>query len=134
MGSRHGHEIDRRAIYAQGSLAVALIVSEAILDADDDPGTDSQRCFHADQLCDVPSYHRFVNTTPNPSATKKSRGEFEGLLLLLLPVPAGAVEVEANGALVDVVVAILYVSSKNRRWRCRVVKRRRRCDLSETGG
>lgn len=33
---------------------------------------------------DVHAYQRFVKTTPKPKATKKSRGELEPLLLLLL--------------------------------------------------
>ena len=40
------------------------------------------------------TYHRLVNTTPKPRATKKSNGELVGLLLLL---SGGGVVVEAGG-------------------------------------
>lgn len=37
------------------------------------------------------AYHRFVNTTPNPRATKKSKGELVGLELLSPELPSASV-------------------------------------------
>jgi hypothetical protein len=37
VGTRHGHEINGLAIFAECALAITLVVAEAILDADNDP-------------------------------------------------------------------------------------------------
>lgn len=54
------------------------------------------------------TYHRFVNTTPNPKATKKSNGELVGPLVLLPPElvvgPGGADDVEVGDDMVRAVV------------------------------
>jgi hypothetical protein len=42
-------------------------------------------------------YHRFVNTTPKPNATKKRSGELDPPLLLL-PLPLEPVVLAAGGA------------------------------------
>lgn len=42
------------------------------------------------------THHRFVNTTPNPNATKKSNGELVGPPPPLLPPPLGGAEVTAG--------------------------------------
>lgn len=42
---------------------------------------------------EIQTHHRLVNTTPNPRATKKSKGELVGLLLR----SPGGVVVEAGG-------------------------------------
>lgn len=40
MRARHSDKIDWSSIGAQSSLAVALIVAEAVLDSDNDPESD----------------------------------------------------------------------------------------------
>lgn len=63
------------------------------------------------QLC-IEMYHRFVNTTPNPSATKNRRGDDVGPLLLFeccvaVAVGAPAVLVVAKP---DIAASMLYSS------------------------
>lgn len=56
------------------------------------------------------TYHRFVNTTPNPRATKKSKGELVGPLPLfpgppkLVVGPGGAEDVEVGEDMVTAMV------------------------------
>lgn len=62
------------------------------------------------------TYHRLVKTTPKPNATKKSRGELVGPLLLLLPEPpsdvlaAGGAVIEADGSRDDEEGSIFVVN------------------------
>jgi hypothetical protein len=49
------------------------------------------------------SHHRFVKTTPNPSATKNSKGELVGPPP---PPPPPEAEEEAAGGAVDVTVEV----------------------------
>lgn len=75
MRSGHGNQVDWVAIFSHGSLAVALVVSEAVFDTDNDPkGEVSYVATSPDHI----SYHKFVKTTPKPRATKNSRGELVG--------------------------------------------------------
>lgn len=57
------------------------------------------------------TYHRLVNTTPNPKATKKSNGELVGPVPLLPPElvvgPGGADDVEVAEDMVRAVVVIV---------------------------
>ena len=55
---------------------IALIVSEAVLDTNDDPTTRSALVHEATKVSFT--YQRLVKTTPKPSATKKSKGELVG--------------------------------------------------------
>ena len=82
MRARHVVEGDGFSILASHPhLTVASIVSEAVLNADDNP----VRCVkmtrmlaageaarHGDKMS---AHQRFVKTTPKPRATKKSSGE-----------------------------------------------------------
>jgi len=78
-----------------------LVVAEAVFDADDDPvvlfslvlrdeagGTGSK------------AYHRLVNTTPKPKATKKSKGRLPPSLLFVLPLLCDAAGALADGVAV----------------------------------
>jgi hypothetical protein len=62
------------------------------------------------------TYHRFVNTTPNPRATKNSSGELVGPPLLPLPPLVPVVVAEALAALdaradvVDDMIAVLLLT------------------------
>jgi hypothetical protein len=56
--------------------SAATVVSEAVLNADDDPERVSKKKETATNL--AVAYHRFVKTTPKPRATKKSSGELVG--------------------------------------------------------
>lgn len=77
-------EVDGFAILVYSAHgAVSLIIAETVFYTYNDP---------ADMLvaavvrqCDkvLQAYHRLVKTTPKPSATKNSRGEFPGVLLFL---------------------------------------------------
>ena len=104
MSSRHCTEVYWLAVLAVSQLAIALVVSEAVLDADDDPEDD---CQLISANTEVPAtsqrhaltYHKFVKTTPKPRATKKSRGELVGPGLLPLALP----EVVAEGGAEEVV-------------------------------
>jgi hypothetical protein len=78
-------EVDGLAILVQClRTPVALVVSEAILDADDDPRWQSGQHSAAFRALWCSAYHRLVKTTPKPNATKKSSGELVGPLLSLL--------------------------------------------------
>lgn len=73
----HLREIDGVSILAECSrLTAALVISEAVLDAHDDPANSvSEALWHC---VAQGSYHKLVNTTPNPRATKNSNGELVG--------------------------------------------------------
>lgn len=89
----HGCHIDMLAILVMVKATVALVVPEAVFDADDDP----TECKH-----DTPGlmrlqtrevYHKLVKTTPKPRATKNRSGELVGPELLdWLPLPVGVGE------------------------------------------
>jgi hypothetical protein len=84
--ARHDGKIDGVAAGVCAQRSVPLVVSEAVLDANDDParsaGTSGER----------ETNQRLVKTTPKPRATKKSSGE-----LLELPGPALACVAVAEG-------------------------------------
>lgn len=63
------------------------------------------------------AYHRFVNTTPKPRATKNKRGELVGLELLPFPL---CCEVVAAGDELVVIEDIAAKKSANKRYRCSV--------------
>ena len=62
--------------------SVPLVIAEAIFDTHDNPNeTVNQRTVEDSDSVAAwinPTHHRFVNTTPKPRATKKSRGELVG--------------------------------------------------------
>ena len=88
MLSRHVAEFCSVWVFTSiHALSVALVVSEAILHTDDDPTYVSTRIKQNSWAF----YHKFVKTTPKPSATKKSRGELGPLPLPLLWEVAAAV-------------------------------------------
>lgn len=74
-----------------------MVISEAVFHTYYDPVTKSA-CAHMPTSGNAQTYHRFVNTTPKPSATKNSNGELVGPPLLLL----GCVGVELAAAFVAV--------------------------------
>jgi hypothetical protein len=84
--------------------SIALVIAEAVLDTDDDPTVERLAILACDPTvsCMGATYHRFVKTTPKPSATKKRRGDDDPPRWLLFP-PFVAVAVGA----VDDVVAIV---------------------------
>jgi hypothetical protein len=99
----HLREVDGLPILAyRPRLAVSLVVSEAVLDAYDDPvmGVVVSECLRQESaLLLRKPYHRFVKTTPKPSATKNSKGELVGdepLVWLLLVAVADGVLVEVD--------------------------------------
>ncbi len=104
MRPRHIFEIDRLSVLIEPHRPVARVVTEAILYTDDDPTIelDWTRDISAETIPDC-AHHRFVKTTPKPSATKKRSGdEFwpccgGGVLPL-----AGLVSVEDGDAETDV--------------------------------
>lgn len=106
MLSRHCAEIHRVRVLTLHSLSISLIISEAILDTDDNPK--EVRIATAPLH---PAHHKLVKTTPKPRATKKSSGEL-GPLPPLSPVAVGLepedVGEEDKTELVE--VAILKVS------------------------
>jgi hypothetical protein len=112
MGSSgHVLEIDRVDILAISKSTIACIVSKAVLDSDDNPSHKCQSTKEGKERLTASSsrristhpitYHKFVKTTPNPSATKNSSGELVGpfppdepLLELDDMAVVGAVEVD----------------------------------------
>lgn len=98
MRSRHGHHIDRLTIFADDTISVSLIVSEAVLYTNDDPEVQisALACF----LVGIEeTNHKLVKTTPKPRATKKSKGELVGPLL---PPPPPTVDALGVGEVVEV--------------------------------
>jgi hypothetical protein len=77
-----------------------LVVAEAVLYTDDNPERVNQETAMGDEQ--AVTYHRFVKTTPKPSATKNNRGELE----LPPPLPVEPVGV-ADGDEVAVVVGMM---------------------------
>lgn len=90
-------------------MPTPLVVPKAVLDADNNPAHDNVSIVARVSSDEAPveswkSYHKLVNTTPKPSATKNSSGELVGpleLSLLLLPVGLGVLVED------EVVVAIV---------------------------
>ena len=80
MGARHGVEINGLAILGISGGAVALVVSEAVLDADDDPDITMASAKPTPMPASQMTYHKLVKTTPKPRATKNSSGELVGPL------------------------------------------------------
>jgi hypothetical protein len=83
MRTGHGYQIDWVACLFAAQLAVSLIVSETVLNTNNDPVNYvrarfflflTEECVMA-QFSDAPTYHKLVKTTPKPSATKNSSGE-----------------------------------------------------------
>lgn len=78
---RHILEVDGLAVLARHpNVAIPSIVAEAVLNTDNDPVRieleQFATCTGGARLRDEPNAHqRFVNTTPKPSATKKSSGD-----------------------------------------------------------
>lgn len=86
MRSRHDGEIYWVAIGMGSQGTIALIVAKAVLDSNNNPRLKSVGLLNYGALSAMRNtYHRFVKTTPKPSATKNSSGELEllGLELLL---------------------------------------------------
>jgi len=78
----HSHHVDRLSIFSQCHLSVAAVVSEAVLDTNDNPVRLSVFEILRDRQAD--DYQRLVKTTPKPRATKNSSGELVGPLLFEL--------------------------------------------------
>lgn len=95
---RHVVQADRIGVFAISYRAVTSIVAEAVLDTNNDPkyvlAFDLQI---VEIVIVIVSYHKFVNTTPNPNATKNNRGE-------LVPPLLGLPDIVGDGALPVVVV------------------------------
>ena len=112
MRSRHVFEVDRLSVLVEPQGPVACIVAEAVLDTDNDPIITSRVRLHPSHLArgafqeKLCAHHRFVKTTPKPSATKNRRGDEllpccgGGVGELLATPPDGSVVVEAGGRLV----------------------------------
>lgn len=97
MLSGHGAEIDCIRVFSIHALSIALVVSKAVFDADDDPGLGVNRCLDGGREMDA--YHKFVKTTPKPRATKKSKGELGPLPLLDALVADGVADAEEAEAI-----------------------------------
>lgn len=105
MCPRHVGQVDRIAVLVESTcLAVALVVSKAVLHPDDDPNSACQYVSAA-----RPGWvtnHRFVKTTPKPSATKNSKGELVGPPPPPLPEPVPVVVgLGRANVVVDAIVA-----------------------------
>lgn len=105
MGSGHVLERHRLTIFIGESSAIASIVSEAVLNSDDNPVSTVQLETGPARgpRASIQTYQRLVKTTPKPRATKKSNGELlllpplSGLLLLsFCPVGVDVCGVEAD--------------------------------------
>ena len=101
MLSRHRTQVNGVSVFAISQCAVALVISEAVLHANDDPGDDCQLTVGwAERLGGEVqddrwvTHQRLVKTTPKPKATKNNSGELVGPGLLLL----FAALVDAEGA------------------------------------
>jgi hypothetical protein len=82
--SRHSCHVDWFPVLASSLGRAATVVSEAVLHTNDNPAeTVSRTNLHMRRWQCV--YHKFVKTTPNPKATKKSSGELVGPPPPLLP-------------------------------------------------
>jgi hypothetical protein len=73
----HILEVDRINFFSISNGTIACIVSKAVLDTNNNPSIDvSFRV--ANSVPTLNAHHKFVKTTPNPRATKNSRGELVG--------------------------------------------------------
>lgn len=89
MLSGHCAQIDAIRILPIHSLSIALIISEAILDTDNDPELNLSEPGKPEESNEI-THHKLVKTTPNPKATKKRSGELGPLPELPeLPVAEG---------------------------------------------
>jgi hypothetical protein len=99
MRARHGSHIDGFSIFPGSDSGATSVIPEAVLDTNDDPGTISLENEKKKRIHGECAYHRLVKTTPNPRATKNSRGELVGPpplpLPLLAPVAGSWVELGA---------------------------------------
>ena len=78
---RHRKQVNRVSIVIIASqLSAALVISETVLDADYNPAISKFRFskVNSSDRTGLDTNHRFVNTTPNPKATKNSNGELVG--------------------------------------------------------
>jgi hypothetical protein len=104
MRARHNGEVDWVAIGVCAECTIALIVAEAVFNANNDP---NRSTIETEQWAVATvTYHRFVKTTPKPNATKNNSGELE-LLPPGLPVGEG----EADGVGEEVGVAMLSMAA-----------------------
>ena len=113
MWSLHDGEIDWVTTLILGPLPVAPVVAEAVLDTNDDPVQSLIR-LPSSLKCESDTYHRFVKTTPNPKATKKSKGELVGPLLSSSESSKVAVGETAVAVEVKVVVMVMDCSGRVR--------------------
>lgn len=98
MWARHCVEVDWDSICGSPRSSVALVVSEAVLDTDDDP---LKQLATEQRLAEQFTNQRLVKTTPKPRATKNSKGELVGPLLLLLLLEDGALVAGATEEIVE---------------------------------
>lgn len=126
MRPRHCGQIDGFAVLVYHTrLAVSLIVSEAVLDTDNDPVVQVSVGVERDTNRFSSTYHKFVKTTPKPSAIKKSSGELVGPPP---PVPCVAVDVALGAAEVEDEVVAMVVSRECYEIRKVTCESRRSCD------
>lgn len=83
MGPRNRGQVDRFAILIVSWHSVPLVITEAVLYTNDDPVQRPlvRNCGRIQGRLEcgtAGTYHRLVKTTPNPKATKKSKGELVG--------------------------------------------------------
>lgn len=81
-----------------------MIISEAVLYADDDPKRVNVRIAMNSEQAET--YHRFVKTTPKPSATKNNNGELE------LPPPPPPLPVGVGDGDEVAVVAVMMSTTR----------------------
>jgi len=80
--ARHSAKIDAIWIFPIQAPAITLVIPKAVFDTNNNPAM--QLVIDIDPIWCSAAHHKLVNTTPKPSATKKSSGELGPLLLLLL--------------------------------------------------
>jgi hypothetical protein len=116
VGARHGHEVNGIAIFTECALTIALVVAEAVLHTDDNPGDTGSEGEAKQTRDEKHRYHKLVKTTPKPRATKNRRGELVGPLPPPEePVLVADAEIEEEAALGTVdVVADIWILSLNR--------------------
>lgn len=96
----HVLKIDGLAILSSdANITIPCIVPETVLDTNNNPGEYASELARHYQNNNKSTHQRFVNTTPKPKATKKSRGEepeFPPPPPLLLPLPLSPVLVDVG--------------------------------------
>lgn len=134
MSSWHGDQVYGLSYFFTAELTISLVISKAVFDSNNDPAM-TVRChpWNTGRLACWPgqgvyeaTYHRFVNTTPNPRATKNNKGELVALFELepspsLLAVVVAAALLEADVGVEDIPTEIRYEKDLTRNVGARII-------------